>query len=591
MLSYDKESHYMHIKGPISLQEIRSSRLNMAITEVLPYEGYKEDPKLYEMYHGKLQAYRDALKFGILDEYRLPDELVPETDGIDVTGIPKKFLTKSEFEITESSGTELVKKIAEGTLTSVEVFKAFAKRCTAAHQLTNCAMQLFVNEGLERARELDEYYVKTGHTIGSLHGLPVSLKEKCGYKGKITHGSYVAGLDYVSEEWPNTVKALSDAGAVFYVRTTEPQCMWSICSFNNITGLAKNPNNTSLSTAGSSSGEGAITAMKGSVFGLGSDTGGSIRCPAAFNGVWGLRSTQKRISTIGGRAVAPDTGKPQLQECVCGVYGPLARSADDINLFMSSIIDQKPWERDATLIPLPWRRLKLPSLSSLTVAVIYDDGLVKPTTPIQRGLKYSVKALEAAGAKIVSWEPIDVKMLLDVCCCSINGDGCKSQLASLAKSGEPISKLTKWSLSYGCGVEGVTTTKYQQQAAVRDEYRNIYQDRMTEKGIDFILTPTYCSVAGKQQKVLYGGYTAIWNLLDMPGIVFPTGLRCDPELDAPEEDFNPRSEIEAYEHKIYDSAENYKGAPINLQFIGRRWFDEELVQAAHVVQEAIINYN
>ena len=129
---------------------------------------------------------------------------------------------------------------------------------------------------------------------------------------------------------------------------------------------------------------GALAAMKGSVFGLGSDIGGSIRCPAAFCGVWGLRPTQKRLSMK--NCASACTGEA---EGVCCVLGPIARSADDIDLFMDSIISQKPWDHDATGIPLPWRKVQEPGISTLTIAICYDAGVVKPVTPTLRGLNYA----------------------------------------------------------------------------------------------------------------------------------------------------------------------------------------------------------
>lgn len=546
------------------------------------YSTKTEDPALFATFKPKIAAYKAELAKGILEEYKLPDELIPKTDGVDVTVIPKKFLSESEYTITESSGTVLVKKIAAGELTAVTVFKAFAKRATAAHQLTNCAMQLFIEEGLERAKELDDYYEKTGKTVGPLHGLPVSLKEHYNYKGKVTHAGYVCWIDRITDNWSLSVEILLEQGAVFYVRTTEPQTIMHLCSGNNITGFAKNPNNTSLTTGGSSSGEGAIAAMKGSVFGMGSDIGGSIRCPAAFCGVWGLRPTQKRLSLQNCSSAC--TGN---QEAVCAVLGPLAHNADDIDLFMSASIAGKPWERDPTVIPLPWRIVKEPVLSSLTVAICYDDGVVKPTPPILRGLKFATEKLKAAGVKVVEWKPINVAELVAACGSMYNGDGDQDQCNALKKSGEPLLELSKVALSFGCGDKGVTGAGLEQLTAIRDEYRTVYQDAMNAGGIDFLLTPAYVSVAAKPEVIHYWGYTNLFNILDFPNVIFPTGLKCDPELDAPDKSYVPRSKIEEYEYGLYDDAKEFVGAPISLQLTGRRWFDEELVQASKVIQAAI----
>ncbi|KAG7704770.1 hypothetical protein KL914_004161 [Ogataea haglerorum] len=547
-----------------------------------PFTNNTENKELYATFIPKIEAYRAKLQAGILEEYKLADNLILQETGVDVTSIPEKVLTKEELEIVNTPGYELVKQIASGELTAVEVFKAYAKTATAAHQLTNCAMELFLDEGLKRAEELDAYYKKTGQTVGPLHGLPVSLKEHYNYKGKVTHGACVSKIENVTENWCLTVEVLLEAGAVFYIRTTVPQTLMHLCSNNNITGLCRNPSNTALTTGGSSSGEGALVAMRGSVFGLGSDIGGSIRCPAAFCGVFGLRPTQKRLSmknvTICGTGVG---------EAVVCVLGPLARSAQDIDLFMKASLDAKPWQRDATIVPLPWRDVPVPAAKDLRVAIMYDDGVVKPTPPIIRGLKHAAERLKAAGVKVVEWDPFGVLELAEICGSFYNADGNKGQKDGLAASGEPLCELSKIALSFGCGDEGLSAAEEHIGQGIRDKYRIEYQDKMVELGVDFILSPTYVSVATKPEKIHYWGYTSLWNVLDFPNVVFPTGLKCDPALDVPDRSYKPRSELEAYEYGLYDNAEDFKGAPISLQLTGRRWLDEEVVKAAQTVHEIV----
>ncbi|KAG7891124.1 hypothetical protein KL936_002408 [Ogataea polymorpha] len=546
------------------------------------YVNDTENPELYATFMPKVEAYRAKLKAGILDEYKLPDELVPKGVGVDVTSLAEKILTKPELAIIDTPGYQLVEKIASGELTSVEVFKAFAKTATVAHQTTNCAMELFMDEGLKRAEELDEYYKKTGKTVGPLHGLPISLKEHYNYKGKVTHCANVIRIDNVTDNWCLTVEVLLNAGAVFYVRTTEPQTLMHLCSNNNITGLCLNPNNTALTPGGSSSGEGAIVAMKGSVMGLGSDIGGSIRCPAAFCGVFGLRPTQKRLSMK--NVTFSFTG---VEEGVVCVLGPLARTAQDIDLFMKVSLDAKPWERDATLIPLPWRDVPVPAAKDIKVAIMYDDGVVKPTPPILRGLKYAAEKLKASGVTVVKWEPFGVKECVETVNCFYSADANKAQKDALAASGEPVLELTKNALAFGRGDDGWSATEERLGQALRDKYRMEYQDKMMELGVDFILSPTYVSVAAKLETIHYWGYTSLWNVLDFPNVVFPTGLKCDPAVDVPDSGYAPRSDIEKYEYELYKDAKEFKGAPISLQLTGRRWFDEEVVKAAQVVHEIV----
>lgn len=545
------------------------------------------DPVQFAKWEPKIKEYRAQLAAGILDDFKAAEHLLPSEEeldkGLDVTEFAKKVLTPEEIAITETPGTELAAKLADGKLTAVEVFTAFAKRATIAHQLTNCAMQLFIDEGLERAKELDEYFKTHGKTMGILHGLPLSLKEHYCYKGKVTHLSYAGWLDNVSPEFALTLKDMIDQGAIFYIRTTEPQLLMHLCSNNNITGKCRNPYNTSLTPGGSSSGEGAIAAMKGSVFGLGSDIGGSIRVPAAFCGVWGLRPSQKRISLMGTMSAFVD----QVEEVVYPVLGPLARSADDIDLFMKALLDKEPWNIDPLVLPIPWRDAPEPKATSLKIAICYDDGIVKPTPPILRALDIAEKKLKAAGVEVVEWKNTDVEKIVKACYAGYNYDGNVAQKKAIALSGEPLLALSESYLTFGCGDAGLSGKEVQDICYTRDLNRVKYTQMMNDEGISFILSPTYVSVAAKPETTKYWGYSNLWNILDFPNVIFPTGMKVDPELDEVDTSFVPRNDIEKYEYSLYTGPGAFAGAPIALQLTGRRYCDESVVKAAKVLESII----
>lgn len=106
---------------------------------------------------------------------------------------------------------------------------------------------------------------------------------------------------------------------------------------------------------------------------------------------------------------------------------------------------------------------------------------------------------------------------------------------------------------------------------------------MKARGVDFLLTPVYPGVAAVMGESHYFGYTAIWNILDQPAVVFPSGLSVDPKLDKADEEYKARSEFEDKEYKKY-RAERYEEAPIGLQLVGRRFRDEETIVAGKVVE-------
>ncbi|GME79518.1 unnamed protein product [Ambrosiozyma monospora] len=403
------------------------------------------------------------------------------------------------------------------------------------------------------------------------------------YAGHITHAGYVGLIDNITKENALHTDILYEAGAIFYIRTTQCQSMMQICSGKNYIGLCRNPCNTNLTPGGSSSGEAAICALKGGAMSVGSDIVGSVRAPASFCGVWGLKPTSKRLSNKNSTAAGYC-----VPEEVYPTFGPICRSAEDIDLFMRVSIGGKPWESDPDMIPLPWRDVPLPNVTDLKVAVVYDDGFVKPTVPIQRGLKIAVEKLKAADVKVVEWSDMNVEREILAISNCLNGDAGTAQKEIFRKTGEPVWKLTQiWSAS-GCGGKGISFIKGHQETAIRNAARARYNDKMKELDVDFILSPTNCNVAGIVETPWYWGYTSIWNFVDFPNMAFPTGFKADPKIDVPLKDFKARNEVEQYEQDLYNNQpEMFKGAPICLQLTGKRWFDEEVVKASQVVHQII----
>ena len=554
-----------------------------------PLDNYEDHEKYTKEWLPKVEKYRSDLEKATPKELtvELPkpiDELIEDQfNAVDYL-YSKKLLTPEEFAITDLPTTELAKKIALGELTSIEVFKAYAHRAIICHQFTNCGMEIFIDEGLKQAEERDKYFKDTGKTVGPLHGIPISLKEHLGYKDKITHASYVSRLDNITKDHCVTTQILENLGAVFYIRTNEPQTLMHTDSNNNITGLTKNPFNLLLSSGGSSSGEGALIAFGGSSLGVGTDIGGSIRIPAAFSGCLGLRPTANRISLAG--CESPACG----QESVMPVIGPMGRSVEDIELWMKSYINiGKPWNLDPTLVRMEWREVEVPKVNDLTIAVIRDDGLVRVSPPVRRALDVVVNKLKDAGVKVIEFTPPNTELAYETINKMYNADGNVSQKGYLAESGEPLTKLTKWSLNFGTGEQPLSVLENRRLNVIRDQLRAEYNEYLMNNKIDFILSPSYNNVAPHSEAGFNWSYTTLFNILDLPTLVFQTGIYQDPKVDKwTEEDlqYKCRSPLEQFENENYDP-EKFKGAPVGLQLSGRRYFDEEVLAAGKAIVDLL----
>jgi amidase len=162
------------------------------------------------------------------------------------------------------------------------VTTAFCKAAAIAHQLTNCLTEIYFLQALERAKELDATYKATGKPVGALFGLPISLKDQFQIKGTECNMGIASWLGDISEENSVLVDILLNAGAVLHCRTNISQALMFAESDNYVYGRTTNPYNRGLSCGGSSGGEGATVAMYGSVIGVGTDLGGSVRIPAAY---------------------------------------------------------------------------------------------------------------------------------------------------------------------------------------------------------------------------------------------------------------------------------------------------------------------
>lgn len=560
----------------------------------------------------------------------IPD--VPFELPLNVTGLPKQLLSEAVTSITELPTETLLSRLASGDLSSVGVAKAFLQRAGLASKLTNCITELLPERAIARAQELDDRLARTGKPVGGLHGLPISVKEHIGMKGLDLNAGFVSWVGNLSPDEAQILKLLRKAGAVFYARTTEPQTLMHLECSNNIYGVTVNPYNTKLTSGGSSGGEGALLGLKGSCLGIGTDIGGSIRSPSANNGVFGLRPTTYRLPVNGWAATMFG------EEQIVPVIGPMSTSIEGVKVFMRALLDQKPWMLDPSLVNIAWKtdnqlRIGAGGKRKLRVGVISDDGIVKPHPPIQRGLSTVISTLRSSpDVEVVDFPPYKHDEAWNIIASLYFGDGGREEIEAIDASGEPWRPLSKLIIKDNPFVkpDGLTVKELWDVTMQREGYRAAYArhwnsvntglpgpekdendlpepltDGVEDNMVDVILAPVGPGCAPPLDCGRYWGYTAQWNLLDYPALVFPTGLQCSAE-DKVEEGYEPRNEQDKYNYElcelkpwrpcdgIYhllmyrrtDEPERYVDAPISLQLIGRRYEDEKVVQAFEMLAEA-----
>lgn len=340
-----------------------------------------------------------ALAESIPADYRIPKDLQPPESQLDVTQWPEEsgWFSQQELEITSSTASSILQKVASKAWSAQDVTKAFCKRAAAAHQLSNCLSDTFFEEGIQHAKSLDDHLQRTGQLVGPLHGLPISLKDNFNIKGKDSTVGFTSLVNKPAEYNATLVDILEGLGAVKYCKTNVPTAMMIAESVNNTFGRTVNPLNRNLTSGGSSGGESALIAFGGSPLGVGTDIGGSLRIPAACTGIFTLRPSHGRFTTQRCRSGLAG------QEAVKSVNGPMAKTLEDITLYSKAVIDAKPWLLDPTMLPMPWQPFE--QKPKLKIAVMWSDGICSPTPPVTRALKETVQKLKNAGHELVEWDP------------------------------------------------------------------------------------------------------------------------------------------------------------------------------------------
>ncbi|KAI8681032.1 Amidase [Fusarium keratoplasticum] len=521
-----------------------------------------------------IEAKRAHLYAQIRPEWRLPGNITKQVHHTsDASAFDllnnTNLLSQRERKITENyDASELIEMMATAVISSVEVTTAFCKRAAAAQQLTNCLTEIFFEKALVRAKECDDFLAREGKPMGPFHGMPISLKDMLMVKDEAATLGFVSYLTKPKADTNSViVDMLLEAGAVLYCKTNVPQTLFVCEGMNNVFGHTLNPHKLSLTPSGSSSGEGALVGFRGSLLGVGSDIGGSIRAPSLCCGAFGFKPTANRIPWSGQQALIPK-GWPGVVPSL----GPHAQSARDLTLFCKTVIQREPWTRDSTALYSPWR--DVPRKKQLTIGYWVGDSELPVSPPVSRALDAAAQALKAAGHQV---KPISAPVPLAqaglIFANSTKLDN-KNQIMQILADGEeqPIQALLDINAASGLEPREFTLDDLWDFNREREEYRHAWHKVWMENGIDVLLCPGSRGTAVPHGKYGVPWYTMIWNLLDCPASVIPF-LKADKAVDS--------QTMEGYDAEAAD------GAPCSFQVVGWTGQDEEVLMATEVMAEAV----
>ncbi|KAH7071237.1 amidase signature domain-containing protein [Paraphoma chrysanthemicola] len=542
-------------------------------------------PQGTQEYEKKRTSILEAFAAKVPNELRLPATFFSSPPS-NVSSVPAKcgLLTSKEVRITENyDATGLAEAIAHKKLTAVEVATAFSKRSIIAHQLTCCLTQWFMDEAIKQAEELDDYLEKNGKTIGPLHGVPVSIKEHMPVAGTYSSAGCIASTT-LDEKDCHMVALLRSMGAVFYCKTNQPQAIMHLESTSHY-GRTLNPFNIHLSSGGSSGGEGALVSMKGSVMGVGSDIGGSIRCPSAFCGIYGFKPTSC-ILPMNDMISHPFSAELNILGCP----GPMCRSLRDLELFTKLMIDSKPWLEDPKLIPIPWTGLQTSIASKpLRIGIVEHDGFIIPQPPVRRAIAWAKKRLSdpanAGAFEVKTFNPYKSREAVSYTRRMYWPDGGAVVKDAFASGGEPILSLTEWGLSDAEKYGMLNAEDVNQLVGERDQFRIDFVKSWAAQNVDVVIAPAFVGPACAHDTAFYWSYTALWNLVDYPGVVFPTPIKAE-KGEKYAEDYKPLGKECAHVKELWEQTD-FEDAPIDLQIISRRYHDNELFGALALLKDVL----
>ncbi|KFV10236.1 Vitamin D3 hydroxylase-associated protein, partial [Tauraco erythrolophus] len=292
---------------------------------------------------------------------------------------------------------ELTGRLREGSLSPRTVLYTYVEKALEVTKQTNC-LRHFIPECEEQLQEIQQQREK-----GLLYGIPISIKDHIGHKGHLSTCGLVQCLGTPVQEDSILVKVLKSQGAVPFAMTNVPQSLFNYDCSNPIFGQTLNPFNHQKSPGGSSGGEGALIAGGGSILGIGSDVGGSIRLPSSFCGLCGLKPTAERLSVWCTCLLNVDVcSRPTPVPCA---LGPMARDVDSLALCMKALLCQEMFQLDPTVPPIPFDEEVYSSSAPLRVGYYDTDGYF-PLPPCMRRAVWETRgALRAAGHQLVPFSP------------------------------------------------------------------------------------------------------------------------------------------------------------------------------------------
>lgn len=312
------------------------------------------------------------------------------------------------MDIIFSSTTQLAAAIGTGAVSASEVVDAHLAQIERVNPSLNAVITLDAEQARHQARAADAALAR-GEWWGPLHGVPFTLKDAHATAGMRTTTGFPPLATQVPQEDSSVTARLKAAGGILLGKTNVPVLLSDFQSDNPLFGRTNNPWDLARTPGGSSGGAAAALVAGMTPFEIGTDLSGSIRIPAHFCGLFGLKPTENRVSTVGLIPGLPSSRSIRLMSCI----GPMARTLEDLALLYSIIAG--PDGQDTEVQPVPVEQLPAVELRQLRIAFAPTFAGLPVAAEIRNAVTSVAQELQRAGATVEEavFPPLDLQQDLE----------------------------------------------------------------------------------------------------------------------------------------------------------------------------------
>jgi Asp-tRNA(Asn)/Glu-tRNA(Gln) amidotransferase A subunit family amidase len=450
---------------------------------------------------------------------------------------------------------QLVAAVRSKEISPVEIVQLHLDRIAEFQPKLNAFVHVDGTGALTAAQPAEAAMLQ-GDSLGPLHGVPLTVKSCIDVAGWPCPAGSVLRKDYVPDRDAPLVARLKAAGAILLGNTNTPEFLMAYDSNNVLNGKTSNPWNLAYSAGGSSGGEAAAIASGCSAGGVGSDGGGSIRVPAHFCGVCGLKPTPGRIPSTG--HFPPGAGAIAW----LAVVGPMARTIGDLRVLFEVMAGAD--RGDALSAPVPVRSVPEEEFADLRIGVLEGDSLGAPTPETRSAVRRAVQLLANDGFRVEPVKLAGLDRAIDLWWFFFGPVIAHLFHQSVAGYEDVISPMFREYLSRAQPEGPLTVDEFLSACAERDTLRADILGQT--QGIDLLLSPVSSGPAfthgqgtwrpGTEQSYRDTMRYSQWlNLTGFPGVSIPMG-------------FSP------------------VGLPIGVQLIGRPYQEELILAVAERLEQA-----